>query len=925
MAGNIKGITIEFNGDTTKLGKALTSVNKEIKKTDSALREVDKALKLDPKNTELVAQKQALLAKQVQQTKDKLQLEQTAAKAAGDAMKNGAGVSQEEYAKLSAEVVKTEQNLKKLEDSSKSTKKIGDEAKESESKVKGLGDAGAKMGSAVASGAEIAVKSIGAITAAAGAALAAVGKIALDLATNVVTSFADLEQALGGSEAVFQEYAGTIQAAAEESYRTMGTSQEEYLSYANKIGALYQGVGLSVEDSADITQRAMARAADMASVMGIDMTTALDAVAGAAKNNYTMMDNLGVSMNATILKDYAQSLGMVWTEMSAADQATLAMEYFFTQTEQYAGNFEREATETISGSMGMLTASWQSLIAGLGNSEADINNLTQNVVDAFGHVVDNIVPVLDNLAIALPAAFEQAVTAIGESGVLETILSTASSIMTSLFGALTDAIPQVTTFIQTLIGSIATTISENQESFSMAFQGIITAAVDLFTTLAPILIPVALDALGALGSALLDNIDLVLDCISTLLTRLTAAFTNPATISKVVTAGVQMITSLVQGLLAPQNVRALASGAAELFIGLVDGLDETLPMLIDATVLALNEIIGALTQPDVLERLIESTISLILNVTQALIDNTPMLVDTVVMLLGNIAMALVDEAPLILTALGELIGMIGVELLQLLFSLGGTTFDEVVNNLTTIGTVLTEFGSTVISKITTWFSDTLTKIGGFVSDVIDKVLTFFTDLGSDMQTGLDNAITAVSDFATNLWNSIVQLYTDVTGKVSEIATDISTTFTDLIDSALNWGSDLINNIVQGIQDGIGAVSDAATAVAQSIADRLHFTVPKTGPLSDFDETMGQHLIQNLINGIDSEQVALQRSLVTTGNTIYEGVTSPDYTGILGGISTQLAGLGGGMPSVINVYVGNQRLATAVVDANNTNNYRTGGI
>ena len=53
--GNIKGITIQFKGDTTQLGKALSSVNSEIKKTDSALREVDKALKLDPTNVELLA------------------------------------------------------------------------------------------------------------------------------------------------------------------------------------------------------------------------------------------------------------------------------------------------------------------------------------------------------------------------------------------------------------------------------------------------------------------------------------------------------------------------------------------------------------------------------------------------------------------------------------------------------------------------------------------------------------------------------------------------------------------------------------------------------------------------------------------------------------------------------------------------------
>ena len=53
--GSIKGITIEFRGDTTSLGKALSDVNKEIKATESSLKEVDKALKLDPDNVELLA------------------------------------------------------------------------------------------------------------------------------------------------------------------------------------------------------------------------------------------------------------------------------------------------------------------------------------------------------------------------------------------------------------------------------------------------------------------------------------------------------------------------------------------------------------------------------------------------------------------------------------------------------------------------------------------------------------------------------------------------------------------------------------------------------------------------------------------------------------------------------------------------------
>lgn len=72
MANNIKGITIEIGGDTTKLQNALKGVNGDLKSTKNELKEVEKGLKLDPKNTELLAQKQQLLTKAVGETKDKL-------------------------------------------------------------------------------------------------------------------------------------------------------------------------------------------------------------------------------------------------------------------------------------------------------------------------------------------------------------------------------------------------------------------------------------------------------------------------------------------------------------------------------------------------------------------------------------------------------------------------------------------------------------------------------------------------------------------------------------------------------------------------------------------------------------------------------------------------------------------------------------
>ena len=263
---------------------------------------------------------------------------------------------------------------------------------------------------------------------------------------------------LGGSEAVFQGYADHMQKIGEDAYKNMGVSQSQYLATANKMGALFQGSGLDVQRSAELSEKAMQRAADMASVMGIDMQVALDSVAGAAKGNFTMMDNLGVAMNATSIQAYAASKGLdfVWASASQADKAEVAMQMFFENTEQYAGNFARESTQTVTGSLGLLQAALGSFTAGLGNAGADMTNLTQNLVDAFGAVVANIVPVLENIVAALPPALDAILTAVGDllPLLLETVTSLFTQVLETILSLLPSLIPAAVSAIMTITGAL---------------------------------------------------------------------------------------------------------------------------------------------------------------------------------------------------------------------------------------------------------------------------------------------------------------------------------------------------------------------------------------------------------------------------------------------------------------------------------------
>lgn len=112
--GRIKGITIELNGDSTKLEASLKSVNSEIKNTESKLKDVNKLLKMDPGNTNLLSQKYKTLQQEIQATKQKLDTLKEASKQADQALKDGT-ISKEQYDALQREIAETEQKLKGLE------------------------------------------------------------------------------------------------------------------------------------------------------------------------------------------------------------------------------------------------------------------------------------------------------------------------------------------------------------------------------------------------------------------------------------------------------------------------------------------------------------------------------------------------------------------------------------------------------------------------------------------------------------------------------------------------------------------------------------------------------------------------------------------------------------------------------------------
>lgn len=139
MAGRIQGITIEIDGNTTKLQQSLKGVDSQLKTTKNTLKDVDRLLKLDPKNTELLTQKQKNLEQAISGTKQRLD----ELKSAQDGVQKGTA----EWDALQREIIATEQDLDKLKSqyrdfgnvASQQLKAAGQSMKDYGSKVEAVG------------------------------------------------------------------------------------------------------------------------------------------------------------------------------------------------------------------------------------------------------------------------------------------------------------------------------------------------------------------------------------------------------------------------------------------------------------------------------------------------------------------------------------------------------------------------------------------------------------------------------------------------------------------------------------------------------------------------------------------------------------------------------------------------------------------
>lgn len=285
-----------------------------------------------------------------------------------------------------------------------------------------------------------AMDKLGTIAKYAGAAIAAgvgVASAALgNLLKESLNISGQVEQGIGGAEAIFGDYAASIHEHAKEAYASMGVSIADYYKTANKMGSLFKGTGADAEDTFEMTVNAMQRASDVAALMGIDINWAMESVAGMTKGNFTMMDNLGVAMTETTLKNYALGKGIqkTWEQMSKGEQIAIAYEMFMERTSYAMGQYTKE-NDTYAGSLNTVKAAWKNFLAG----EMSIEEVLPHFESAGQVMIDRITKLLPHLVTGLTALMSALIPYI--DNVVDALVPVVIPALGALFTAFIESLP----------------------------------------------------------------------------------------------------------------------------------------------------------------------------------------------------------------------------------------------------------------------------------------------------------------------------------------------------------------------------------------------------------------------------------------------------------------------------------------------------
>lgn len=312
------------------------------------------------------------------------------------------------------------------------------------------------------------------------------------LISGAIEGYGEYEQLVGGVETLFGSSADTVIKNAENAYKTAGLSANAYMETVTSFSAsLLQSMGNDTAAAAEKADRAITDMSDNANKMGTDMQSIQNAYQGFAKQNYTMLDNLKLGYGGTKeemqrLIDDANALNAAqgnYTNYSIESYADIVDAIHTVQTEMgITGTTALEASTTVEGSISSMKAAYQNFVTGLGDQNADIGALTEELIQSAGNVAKNVLPVIESVV----------------KNIAETVRKQGPDMITRFVAYATEKLPEVLKLGVQLIVSLVKGLAQNLPELLRGTLALVDTIISAFLDSLPDIIEVGKDIVRGL-------------------------------------------------------------------------------------------------------------------------------------------------------------------------------------------------------------------------------------------------------------------------------------------------------------------------------------------------------------------------------------------------------------------------------------------
>lgn len=417
-------------------------------------------LKLDPKNTELLKQKQDILNSSIATTEEKLKQLKEIKDEADKKMAEGTKINEENYRALQREIINTQNKLNTLKTEASSWNKAGKKLEEYGQKLEDLGTKADKVANKMTVGLTVPIV----------AGYTAMTKSAIEN-----------ETAVQQVERIYGEAAESIKEFAESKALDYNMSASDAYKYSQIYGNLIQSITDDQQENAEQTQKLLQASSVIASATGRDMEDVMDRIRSGLLGNTEAIEDLGVNVNVALLETtdaFKQIAGdKSWDKLTFQEQQQIRLLGILEQTSKKYGD---EVQDNTASSIQKLTAKTKNLTNDLGKKLLPIANKVldkaNDLVDSFNNLSDEQKDNIVNIGLIVAAAgplLKVGSTAISTIGKVSTGLGT----MTKAIGVASGKMTSTETSVNNLAKVFQATFSPT----GLAVLGI-TAAVGIITT-----------------------------------------------------------------------------------------------------------------------------------------------------------------------------------------------------------------------------------------------------------------------------------------------------------------------------------------------------------------------------------------------------------------------------------------------------------